>query len=51
MKYYRKSRFYFFVIISIEFYLPIPTWIGNYVVWVNVWWGGGGIWSGGGVVD
>ena len=49
MKIYKKSRI--FAIILIECYSPIPTWIGSYIVWVNVC-GGGGVevvcvWGGG----
>ena len=45
MKIYKKSRI--FAIILIECYSPIPTWIGSYIVWVNVCvCVGGGGWGG-----
>ena len=44
MKIYKKSRI--FAIILIECYSPIPTWIGSYIVWVNVCVCGGGGWGG-----
>ena len=53
MKVEEKSLiFVIFIYFLIEFCSPIPTWIGNYVVWVKVRGGGeGGLeWWWGGVV-